>query len=240
MNIVDRFSKAISQFFSQLFGSTSDDESGSAQRVVAQQRLGLKRLGESMTELIFQRKKFETRLKKLENRQLGLKDDLEVAALRDRDDLAIRLMEQMDLVKSEIEDVSRNLEMLRAEIENAKQVEMELGRQIKESEAQLAVLSSRSQSVKMREELHNQFSKLHRDLNHIQPDISSIEENILKLEARLETMDGNNPQWKQEVQKIRKERTDHFRMVRLSQLKTDLRGRSLPGRVVIPEIIKTH
>lgn len=239
MNLLDRLTNAIGEFFSHFFGRSSQPVLP-AQKVITQQRRGLQRLSESLTELVFQRKKFEARLNKLKNKKLGLSEDIEVAALKDRDDLAIQLMEELDLVKQEMEETSKNLEMLISEIENAKQVEVELKRQMKESEAQLAVLASKSQSIRMREELHSQFSKLHNEFNHIQPDISGIEENILKLEARLETMDHKNPLWKQEVLQMRKERTDHFRLARLHRLKSDLRKRSLPGQVIVPEIIKTH
>lgn len=238
MNIFDRLTQAMGRFFSQLFGSSN--ENTDARKIVENQKNSLKRLADSLTELVFQRKKFEKRLEKLENKRINLKEDIEIAAMKDRDDLAIRLMEELDLVNSEVEETSSNLKMLTSEIETAKQVEIELGQQIKKSQAQLAVLNSRSQSVKMREDLHSQFSKIHQEFTLIQPDLSSIEENILKLESKLETLDRANPQWKQEVHQMRKERTDHMRKARLQQLKMELGRRSLPGQVIIPEIIKTH
>ncbi len=236
MTIFDR----IGEIFRKLFGNGPSDPTSAAKAVIAKQKRGQKRLKESLTELIFQRKKFETQINKLENKRLNMKEDIEVAAYQDRDDLAIRLMEEMDLLVKEVEETQSNLHIVTSEIETAKQVEVELNRQIERSESQLAILVSRSQSVQMREDLHSQFSRIHAEISHLKPELSVVEENILKLESRLETLQGPNEDWKNEVVRMRKERTDHFRKSRLQQLKMQLKGRQLPGRVLVPEVVTTH
>ena len=62
----------------------------------------------------------------------------------------------------------------------------------------------------------------------------------MKLESLLENLQGPNEDWKKEVMKMRKERTDHVRKARLEQLKMKMKGRQLPGRVIIPEVVNTH
>ena len=241
MNIFDRIGKLINSFFNNLFGSNSEDYKMTAKRVIEKQRRSQKRLKESLTDLIFQRKKLETQLKKLENKKVGMKEDIEVAAYQDRDDLAIRLMEEMDLLVNEVTETAKNLTLVKSEIETAKQVETELTTQVEKAESQLAILVSRSQSVKMREELQSQFSKIHDEITHLKPGLSIVEESILKLESRLENLQGPGDDWKKEVVKMRKDRTDHFRKARLDQLKMKLKSRQLPSRIIVPEIIsQTH
>jgi len=240
MNMFDRLGNFLSNFFQKIFGSVEADPATSAKLVISKQRRSQKRLKDSLTDLIFQRKKFETQLEKLENKRFGMKEDIEVAAMQDRDDLAIKLMEEMDLLVKEIDETSKNLEIIKNEIDSAKQVEIELSQQIEKSESQLAILVSRSQSVKMREELQSQFSRIHQEISHLKPGLSVVEENILKLESRLENLQGPNEDWKKEVVKMRKDRTDHFRKARLEQLKMNLKSRQLPGRVIMPEVIHQH
>lgn len=229
----------IKSFFTKLFGPATQDPSQAAKTMISKQKRSQVRLKESLTELIFQRKKFESQLEKLNNSKVSLRQDIDLAATQDRDELALRLMEEMELLLKEIEETEKNLELIRIEIETAKQVEVELARQIEKSESQLAILISRNQSVQMREELQSQFSKIHQEINHLKPGLNVVEENILKLESRLENLQGPNEDWKKEVVKMRKERTDHFRKARLQQLKMQLKGRQLPGRIVVPEIV-TH
>ncbi len=238
MNVFDRIGNFFSSFFQKLFGSTEKDPAQVAKAVISKQKRSQKRLTDSLTDLIFQRKKFEAQLKKLENKRLGMKEDLEAAAYRDRDDLALRLMEEIDLLNKEVAETSDNLQLITSEIETAKQVEIELAQQIEKSESQLAILVSRSQSVKMREDLQTQFSQIHQEISHLKPGLSVVEESILKLESRLENLQGPNEDWKKEVLKMRKDRTDHVRKSRLEQLKMQLKGRQLPGRVIIPEVVE--
>ncbi len=239
MTILDQLKKMLMAFFGARGGSK--DPVTEAKRVIQQQRANQKRLKESLIDLIFQRKKFEAQLQLLENKRLGLKEDVEMAAARDRDSLALRLMEELDLLVKEIEETSKNLNLIQEEVETAKQVEVELAQQLQKSESQLSILVSRSQSVQMREELQEQFSKIHQEIGHLRPGLNGVEESILKLESRLETLRGPSDDWKKEVVKMRKERTDHFRKSRLEQLKLKMKGRQLPGRVVVPEIIpQTH
>lgn len=240
MNLFDRLGMFISSFFEKLFGPMDKDPSMLAKNVIAKQKRSQKRLKDSLTDLIFQRKKFEAQLEKLENKRLGMKEDIEVAAYQDRDDLALKLMEEMDLLVKEIEETRKNHDLIIHEIDTAKQVEIELNQQIEKSESQLAILVSRSQSVKMREDLQSQFSKIHQEISHLKPGLNVVEENILKLESRLENLQGPNEDWKKEVMKMRKERTDHFRKARLEQLKMKMKGRQLPGRVIVPEVVTTH
>ncbi len=240
MNLFDRIGEAIGSFFRNLFGSGAQNPSRSAQAVIAKQKRSQRRLKESLTELIFQRKKFESQLEKLEAKKINMQVDLEAAANQDRDDLAIRLMEELELLGKESEETRKNLQLIVLEIDSAKEVEVELGKQIEKSESQLAILVSRSQSVQMREDLQSQFSKIHQEISHIKPGLNVVEENILRLESRLENLQGPNEDWKREVVKMRKERTDHVRQAKLHQLKLKLKGRQLPGKVIIPEIVTTH
>ena len=149
-------------------------------------------------------------------------------------------MEELELVAKEFEETTKNLNMIRDEIDTARQVKIELAQQIKKSEAQMAVLVSRSQSVKMREQLQSQFDKIHKEINHLQPGLSGIDESIMKLESKLENMQGSNQDLKKELHKMRKDRTDHLRKAKLQQLKERIKGRSLTGRTIIPEIVNTH
>ncbi len=239
MNIFDRIGDAIRSLFKNVFASGTSDPAAAARAMISKQKRSQKRLKDSLTDLIFQRKKFEAQLEKLENRRLGMKQDIEVAAYQDRDDLAIRLMEELDLMVKEIEETQTNLQLVENEIETAKQVEIELNRQVEKSESQLAILVSRSQSVQMREDLQNQFSKIHDEISHLKPGLNVVEESILKLESRLENLQGPNEDWKKEVMKMRKQRTDHFRRGRLQQLKQQLKGRQLSGQVIVPEVVRT-
>lgn len=237
MTLFDRLSIKISQFFQMLFGAQTVDPAEQARFMINKQRNSQKRLKSSLTELIFQRKKFEAQLQRYENQRLALKEDLDMAAYQDRDELALKLMEEMERTGKEIEETQKNLELIISEIDTAKQVEVELAQQIEKSESQLAILMSRSQSVKMREELQSQFSQIHQEINHLKPGLSVVEENIMKLEARLENLQRPGEGWKKEVLRMRKDRTDHLRKSRLEQLKMQLRSRQLPGRVVVPEIV---
>lgn len=237
MNLFDRIGLFLSSFFQKPFGSSSLDPSQQARFVIEKQKRSQKRLKDSMTELIFQRKKFETQLEKLESKRLGMKEDLDTAVYRDRDELALRLMEELELITREVDDTNKNLEIIRSEIETAQQVEVELASQIEKSQSQLAILVSRSQSVKMREELQSQFSKIHNEISHLKPGLNVVEENILKLESRLENLQGPSQDWKKEVVKLRKDRTNHLRKSRLEQLKMQIKGRQLPGKTLIPEIV---
>lgn len=240
MTAVDKLLTFIRGLLGQLFSNHNADPAFMARGVIQKQKHSQKRLKESMTELIFQRKKFEAQLVKLQNNKLNLKKDLETAAYQDRDELAIKLMEEMDLVVAEINDTQKNLDLVVEEIKTAKQVEVELASQIEKSESQLAILVSRSQSVKMREELQAQFSKIHKEISNIKPGLTGIEESILHLESRLENIQEPQAEWKNEVVKMRKDRTDHLRKSRLEQMKMQLRSKKLPGRVIIPEIVNTH
>jgi len=241
MNIFDRVGQLISHVFQKLFSSHPENHQLLAQGVIRKQKVNQKRLKESLTDLIFQRKKFEAHLHKLENKRLSMKEDVEVAAYQDRDDLALRLMEELDLLASEITETAKNLDLVQSEIKTAKQVEVDLAQQIEKSQSQLAILVSRSQSVKMREELQSQFSKIHQEISHVEPGLTGVEESIMKLESRLENLQGPQDDWKKEVVKMRKDRTDHFRKARLEQLKMKLKSRQLPGRIIIPEVVnQTH
>jgi phage shock protein A len=234
----NKLGDAIQNFLQKIFGSMEKDPKLSARQMIQKQKRSHLRLKDSLTDLIFQRKKFEAQLTSLENKRLGMKEDIDMAAFRDRDDLAIRLMEEMDLLISEMTETKENIDLIRNEIETAKQVELELARQIEKSESQLAILHSRSQSVKMREDLQKHFTQIHQEISHLKPNLNDVEENILRLEARLENLQGPNENWKKEVVKMRKERTDHFRKARLQQLKIQLKSRQLPGKVIVPELVE--
>lgn len=241
MTIFDRLTQKIGSFFKNLFEYNSEGDSFSAEKVIRKQKQSQQRLKGSLTELVFQRKKLEAQIRKLNDKELGLNEDLEMAAMGNKDQLALHLMEELEMTQLELKESKTNLDLVAKEIQSGKQLEIELAQQIKKSESQLAVLASRSQSVKMRKDLQNQFSKIHNEISYLQPGLSDIEENILKVEAQLESIRGDQDQWKDEVSSMRKERRDRSREVRLAQFKRQLNARSLPGRIVIPEIVpSTH
>lgn len=233
MTLFDR----IKRFLSGLLKAPEMSPRQQAEALIKKQKLSQKRLQESVTELIFQRKKFESLQKKLASRKFGLSQDLEMAVRQDRDEISIKLMEEMDALEIEIAENSKNLQLICDEIKTAKKVEVDLSHQLERSRSQFAILVSRSQSVKMRESMQTQFSKLHEELSHVQPGLSEIEENILHLEARLENAHGSQEQWKDEVLEMRRNREDHVRKARLAKLKQNYKSKSLPGRVLEPEII---
>ena len=240
MNLFQRLSQLMSGFFSNAFGRTEkNNQQHMARGFIDKQKRSQKRLKENMTELIFQRKKFEVRLNKLENEKLSLKEDMELAALQDRDELAMKIMEQLEHISNEITETHNNLTVVKNEIELAKEVEVELSQQIEKSESQLAILVSRMESVKMRENLNNHFSKLHKEISGLRPGLGEIEENILHLESRLENLQGVDGSWKGEVRKMRKERTQYSRKAKLEELKSRIKSRQLPGRVIIPNIVES-
>ncbi len=237
MNIFDRITNKLGAFFRSLF--SGQEENFSPEKTIQKQRASQKRLKESLTELVFQRKKLEAQIKKLDEKVLGLNEDLEMAAINDKDQLALHLMEELEMTQLERKETHTNLDLVTKEIRSGKQLEVELSQQIKKSESQLAVLASRSQSVKMRKDLQNQFTKIQNEMSYLQPGLSDIEENILKVEAQLESLRGDQDSWKDEVSEMRKQRRDRSREVQLQQLKTKLKGKSLPGRVIIPDLVTT-
>ncbi|MCJ8277805.1 MAG: hypothetical protein MJK18_13260, partial [Bdellovibrionales bacterium] len=149
-----------------------------------------------------------------------------------------QLMEQLENITKEITETLSNLELVKNEIEMAKEVEVELTKQIEKSESQLAILVSRMQSVKMREQLQSHFSKLHKEISGLRPGLSQIEENILHLESRLENLGVEKESWKTEVRQMRKERTQFSRNAKLAELKSRLKTRKLPGRIIVPQAVE--
>lgn len=236
MNIFDRIVSWVKQVFSNVPAGNDQEK---ARFAIRQQEMNLKRLKQNLTELIFQRKKFEKQLEAKQIQHTNLKRDLELAAMQDRDDLALHIMEELEIVGSEVVGTEKNLEMVRSEIENAQRVQKQLAQQIEKSHSQLAILISRSESVAMRESLQAHFSKIQDQIENSQPGVSQIEESILKLEARMEGLHGEDKAWKDELRTLRKERSQNFKVAKLQQLKTQLKSRSLPGRVMVAEPIKT-
>jgi phage shock protein A len=240
MTLFDRLLQSLSRLFSIHKNSGGGDPVVQAQNIIVKQKKSLNRLKESLTELIFQRKKFEVQLAKMENKRLSLKRDIELAACQDRDDLALRLMEEMDRLVKDLEETRASLQWVRTEVDTAKEVEKELIVQIERSESQLAVLVSRHRAVKVRENLQEQFSKIHDEISELRPDPNGLEESILKLEARLENLQGAKQSWQKEVRRLRQQRTKHFRESRLQQLKVQLKGRQLPGAASLADVVTTH
>ena len=197
------------------------------------------KLKENMAELIFQRKKFEKRLEDLSGEKVLLEQDLETAAYQDRDDLAMKLMERLEQVSADVYDATNNLNLIKEEIETAKTVETELKSQIEKSESQIAVLISRMESVKLREQLQTHFSRLHSEITQMKPGFSQIEEQIMKLESKLETIQEPKVYWKSEVKEMRAQRRDHRRQAKLVEFKQKLKRKQLPGRV-IPTVTAVH
>lgn len=241
MNLFQKIAQMISGFFNQSVSrTTKNNQHLMARGFIEKQKRSLSRLKENKTELIYQRKKMEVRLSKLENQKLALKEDMETAAIQDRDGLALKLMEELENVTFEITETLKSLEVIKNEIEMAKEVEVELVSQIEKSESQLAILMSRMESVKMREQLQSHFSTLHKEISNLRPGLNEIEENILHLESKLETLQGSDSQWKSEVQKMRKERTQYSRQAKLVELKNRMKARQLPGRILSPSTIEIY
>ena len=237
MNFINRLGEFLNRLFRSSYGEEQEDMVFGAKEMIAKQKRSRQKLNESLVDLIFQRKKFESQHKSLESKRQQMKLDVETAAFEDRDGLALRLMQELDLVSKEFEEAQNNLSAIVSEIETAKNVDVELQGQIERAESQMAILISRSRSVKMREDLRSQFSKIQNDLSFVKPGQSVVEESILKLESRLENLKDSGEDWKKEVAKMRKERTDHIRVARLQQLKMKLKSKQLPGKIRIPEVV---
>ncbi|MCJ8275336.1 MAG: hypothetical protein MJK18_00735, partial [Bdellovibrionales bacterium] len=85
MNLFQRIAQYLSGMFSNNMSRTErSNQHHVARGFIEKQKRSLKRLKESKTELIFQRKKFETQLDKLQSEKLSLKEDMEAAAFQGR------------------------------------------------------------------------------------------------------------------------------------------------------------
>lgn len=238
MTVLENMRQLLNKFLQGLFSSHENNPAQVAKKMLAKQETSLKRLRHSLTELIFQRKKIESQLMKLEESRLALKKDLEAAAYQDRDQLALRLMEELDVINSELEQNSSHLELIVCEIEKAKSLETDLSHQIEKSKSQLVILQSRSQALSLRKDLQDQVSQIGQQIDAIKPGLGVVEESLLKLEAELENLQEPSEKWKLEVKKMRRERTDHIRQSRLQQLKIQLRSRQLPGQLWNKEVVR--
>lgn len=227
MNFID----GIKRFFQKLFAKPEKEFAPS--EFVEQQKRSLRNLRQTMTELIFQRKKLEAKMKALQTENAQLQIDAEAAAMQDRDELAMHILAQLDEIKSEMEDSQSQYSVVCSEIQQAKEMEKELEKQLEKSQSQIAILMSRMESVKVREKLQGEFSRLQKEVLGMRPGFNQIESNILRLEAKLESMQGREPKMDNELRKLRKDRDQYKRVSQLESLKSQLRRRALPAKVLV-------
>ena len=225
MNLLQKFGEALRKLF---FGE-GKEKNLSAQEFIRMQNKNLKSLRDGLTELIYQRKCIEAELTRLRDEKVQLSEDVKVAAIQDRDELALHLMDRLEEIDRELGEKEETLSLLTQEAEQAKALESELEKKLSVAHSKLAVLEARTESLKMKEKLHHGMEQFQKEFSTSRLGVSEIEKQIFKMEAKMETLRGRSGQWSTELNKMRKERTEHQRQAKLIRLKTQLRTKQLPA-----------
>jgi chromosome segregation ATPase len=213
------------------------DTEAEIQGLIEHQKKQQLQLKESLTELIFQRKRQEQLLVQLEGQKQQLDQDLQLSVQRDMDELSIHLMDQQEQVEIEIKEGNENLKFLIAEIKSAREADLDLSRDLKKAESQLAVYNSRYRALQLKNSLRQQISQIHRKEERAGTGLSRIQESLIRLEARLENQPHFENDLDRQLKSLRKDKVDYQRKAQLEDLKLKLGQKKLSGRVITPQLV---
>ncbi len=236
MNLFTHFLGKIGKALGDIFSAPRADQIVHASRIIERQKEGREKLNKSLVQLVFHRKKIELEIKKIEEKERSLSEDLEVTALQDKDELALHVMEELELLEKQKKDLKDNLNLILSEISSLKKIEVDFDKNIKKSESQMSLLKSKTESMRLQSSLKQYLNQINEDKVYYNSDVSLVEENLLRVEAELESLNKNQEAWKDELKLLRRDRQLTNRDFKLQELKKYLKSRSLPERAFVREV----
>ena len=240
MNLSARIESIWKSLWSTVMGrGASQRQSIKIRSEVERRRADLDRLREALTGIIFQRKRLEDQLHSLDTSIKEQRGDLELAARQDRDEVAINLIAATEQLEEQRSFVSRQLEALNTDIEQAKVDERNISKDIDQAEQLAGALASRHEVLEVRKRMQQDLTRVRQSISAGK--LSSLEaplkSALQKLEAEAEVYNDapdNNTGWQGELRQMKSEQDRSNRLAQLTALKAQLNDRTLPPRTHVP------
>lgn len=152
------------------------------------------KIRQSLTNLVFQKKRLESKLAESGQQLKELTMNMEKAAKLGKDDLALKIIAKMETTRDEAGFLNEQIGKLEVDIAEASNVEKELSVKIGESGEKLRLLGSRIEALKLRKELQEDLNSLSGSIKSLSTDngIQRLKDQALKLEVELETVNGGD------------------------------------------------
>jgi phage shock protein A len=203
-------------FWSGVIGSGEKNVALTAKGAIENHKQNLERVQNALTNLIFQRKKLDDKVSSLATELRELEQDLEQAAREDRDDLALVLISSVEKIKEEHDFLAKQSATLRVDIQQARDTESQLKREIIQAEQMLGSLTSRYEALKVRRNLQDQLSQIQSAVNSSTQKLEQpLTDHVHRLEAEIESSNQNVSEWSNELKEMRDSRhsTKHKEML---------------------------
>lgn len=192
------------------------------------------KIRQSLTNLVFQKKRLENKLAESSHQLKELTMNMEKAAKLGKDDLALKIIAKMETTRDEAGFLNEQVGKLEADIAEASNVEKELSVKIGESGEKLRLLGSRIEALKLRRELQEDLNSLSGSIKSLSTDngIQRLKDQALKLEVELETANGGDLE--AELRMMEQENVSSRHQEMLDQVKARLKvSKPLPTDGII-------
>lgn len=146
------------------------------------------KLKKSLTSMIFQQKKLEQKVELLHGQNRFLEERIEESVKSRRDDLALELIKEKEVMESNITFLLEQKLTLDKEVQDAKSFESELESEIHRAETELRQLGSRIEVLKSRKALQEELqdASLRIDTLKGQNYLEKLRDQALQLEVEVE------------------------------------------------------
>ena len=173
-------------FWSNLIGETENQgRRHLIEGTFHQYEKDLHKLRNAMTGLIFQRKRLDDKIGKVEAQCAVYQEDLEQAVSEGKDDVSLLIIEKLDTVKSEHIFLVGERDLVTTEITKARKMEGELTQKYREVREKLRTLGSKLVVLEVRKELQEKFNSLSFSADGKNA-VQRLEEQVIKVETGLE------------------------------------------------------
>jgi phage shock protein A len=189
MNFLSRMRVLISGFFTDVVSKQEETRTKNlVQGTINDYQTKMKKIKASICNLIFQKKKLE---KKLEDSNLKIKSlsfNVEELVKKGEDDLALKVIANLDTLKEENIFIQDQVTLLDSDILEGKNTERELISKIGGSGQQLRLLGGRIEALKLRKSLKQDIAAMSSEIKDWSSEnsIQKIQDQALKLEVEMD------------------------------------------------------
>ena len=234
MSVFSRIRILWNGFWSNFMGGAENRNPEAFNRgLIEDHQRQLHRLRDALAELIFQRKKIQHRLDALMNEEAQLRQDLDMAASQDRDELALELIARVEKLAEEGRVLTEQKLKIDSDIQVARQTEKELARETHVLKQRLESLSSRHQFLQMRKQLKDNVETASQLSSGAGNGLGRIQDRIHRLEADMEAMGEKPNQHDQELADMRAGQQRQKHMDILMRIKQSVKPQPA-SRLLVP------